>query len=185
MNNDKRPSLKFFAAAMVGVMVAPLIMLLGPPIMVETMYFDKDHIVLMTPWSNFILLALALVLIIINLFLLAWKRNKIMYILTGFLIVASVICAIQSTKNYTSIHDTGVILVHYGKEQHYDWNDFEQIIYFYDSSYGGLGQYEFTLKTGEKFKIEETGQFINEVRNLIYRIVRENNIVYLEQPLEK
>ena len=133
-------------------MIALLIILLDPRIIVETMYFDKGYIVLMTPWSNFIwhfLYSHYSQFIFISL----EEKQRDVYC-SGGCIMCKYYWVRPINEKFSAIDHSGFILMQYGYEINYYWSDFESIIYYYDQ-YSGTGIYNFTMKTGEKINLEE------------------------------
>lgn len=174
MNNNTRPSLKFFVFGFALLLLSPLVILIGPLMYVESVYFDRNYFLLITPKQNFMLLGIALGLIIGSLFLLAWKRRIVTYVIVGFCIIASGITGALSFKSYTAMDEQGIIFQQYGDQQTYQWGEMAMIIYEMATP-SEAGNYKFTMSNGELIEIKENGK-LERLKGKIYSFASSHSI---------
>lgn len=179
MLNQKSPRVLFIIFALAAIILSPIILAFLPLVVVETMYFSRENIVLLTPRRNFILLAGAIVLLIAILVLFAWKRTIYSYGLAVFLLAGSVSMLYYSMLSYTAIHEGGIVLKEYHTVKDYAWSDIAEVIYEYETYSPGV--YTFTTTLGETLQIQENGQFSPDERSAIYRVVMERGISFTER----
>lgn len=180
LRNNTRPSLVFFMLALAVLIVAPLVILILPLMAVETLYFNKNNIVLITPKENFILLTLAFVGVISALLLLAWKRKTTTYVIVVILLILSGVAAVQSPKSYIAIDEEGVQVQKYNQLAVYKWSDMTDILYEFSET--DAAYYTFTLSNGENVKIVENGQMISK-RGSILSLARKHDIPLQEKEI--
>ncbi|WP_332651697.1 hypothetical protein [Lysinibacillus sp. 54212] len=179
MRDNLRPSLVFIVLAIAVLIVAPLVILIVPLMAVETLYFDHNNIVLITPKRNFILLTAAFLGVILALFLLSWKRNKATYALAILLVIASGVAAYLSPKSYIAIQEEGLKIKGYNHLTTYKWSDMIGILYEFSET--EPANYTFSLKNGEKVHLVENGQIGSGERGIILSLARQHNIDYTEK----
>ena len=178
MNNKTRPSLKLFVFGFALLLLSPLVLLIGPLMYVESVYFDRNYFLLITPKQNFVLLGIALGLIIGSLFLLAWKRRVVTYVIVGFCIIASGITGALSFKSYTAMDEQGIIFQQYGDQQTYHWGEIAMIVYEIATP-SEAGNYRFTMNDGEQIEIKENGK-MERLKGKIYSFARSYSIELTE-----
>lgn len=164
--------------AIAVLILAPLVILIAPLMAVETMYFDEQNIVLITPKQNFLLLTAGFACVFAALLLLAWKRKKATYILAFILVFASGIAAIQSPNSFVAIHEEGLKIQNYNKLAIHKWSDITDVLYEYSETEPAI--YTFLLSNGEEFNLVENGQIGSKERGIIFSLARKHNIQYEE-----
>lgn len=160
-------------------MLTPIVVLIFPIAMVETLYFHRDNIVLITPLINFQLILLAILMIIFGLLILAFKRSVVPYIITTLLLIGSVVTVYFSTLSYTAIQKAQIIIKEYNTTKIYKWEDIQKVIYEYEK--GTVGTYYFITDNNKEFSIKENGQFGIDEKRAIYKSAIENEAKFLER----
>lgn len=166
MDDIKRPSLRFLMFGIGALLLSPLIIFIVPLMAVESFYFDKENIMLITPKVNFVLAGVGMVLIVGSFFLLAWKRKTITYAVVTLCIILACISLVTSTKSFTAIHPNGIIMQKYGDQILYKWDDMKSAVYELENS-SEPARYIFTMQDGRVIELIENGQ-IQRVKGNIY-----------------
>lgn len=182
MLNQYSPRALWLVAAVCVLLLSPFFILLFPIAVAETFYFSKDHIVFIKPTINFILTAVAVLIIMMTCVVLAFKRNVFSYSVVGMLVVSAAATLYMGTLSYTAIQKEQVVFKEFQQETIYKWEQMEQLVYEYDI--GTVGTYTFTTAGGETLEIEENGQFITEVQQAIYSLAYENDVQFIEREKE-
>lgn len=179
MLNQKSPRLIFFVIVIALLLLSPIVVLFFPIAVVETLYFHRENIVLLTPKINFLLILIAILMIIFGLVILAFKRSVVTYILTILLLIGSLGSVYFSTLSYTAIQKTQIIIKEYHTTTIYKWEDIEKVIYEYEI--GTFGTYYFITDNNKEFFIKENGQFGLDAKRAIYKSANENGVNFLER----
>lgn len=179
MLNQKSPRLIIFVIVTSLLLLSPIVVLFFPIAMVETLYFHRENIVLLTPKINFQLIFIAILMTIFGLVILAFKRSVIPYILTILLLIGSLVTVYFSTLSYTAIQKTQIIIKEYHTSTIYEWEDIQKVIYEYEI--GTVGTYYFTTDNNKEFFIKENGQFSLDEKRAIYKSASENGAIFLER----
>lgn len=179
MLNQKSPRVLFVVFALAVILLSPIIVAFLPLVVVETMHFSRENIVLLTPRRNFTLLAGAIAFFIAFLLLFTWRRTIYTYVLAVFLLSGSVSMLYYSMLSYTAIQDSGIVLKEYHNVRNYSWRDIEEVLYEYELSSPGV--YTFTTTLGETIQMQENGQFGPDERSAIYNVVVGQGIPFIER----
>lgn len=173
------PSLFFAMAAVTVVICAPFLMMFQPVFHTEFFSYDKMTSLFIPNPVNLRLVLLACAILAVMLGILAYKRDKKMYITGTLLFVLSIGIAYLSTQNYLMISNEQIERHHFFNADQYQWNELDEIVYEYvvGSNNGG---YTFTSKTGEQFVINEK-EVHSTGKSQIYQYARQNEVSYTER----
>ena len=177
MQHALSPQVKFIVFAVALLLLAPFFMFFVPLIYSETIYINIDHLELLIPLQNFVLIGVGFACLIVMLLLFAWKRQLITYMLGIILVVAAVFAFSQSQRSYIAIQDDGIEMNTYGDVKNYYWQDMNEMVYnvFEEDT----NRYTFTMKNGESIELAENGQ-IEALRGTLLSLARKHNINYIE-----
>lgn len=182
MLHEKSPRAIFMVWAIVVVLLAPLFILFMPLVITQTFFYDPEQIVVLAPAKNHGLITWSFGLVFAILVMLALKRNKWTYLMTGVLTLASVATFALSTLSYVAIHPEHITIQNYTEKNRYDMDEFTKVIYEYGVS--ERGRYQFITKTGEAVYIEDSPQLEFEKRSKIYRTALAHDLEFVERPYE-
>lgn len=182
MLHEKSPRAIFMVWAIIVVLLSPLFILFMPLVITQTFFYDPEQIVVLAPPKNHWLVTTAFGLVVASLLMLAVKRNKWTYAMTGILSLASVATLVLSTLSYVVIHPGHITIQNYTEKQHYEMEEFTKVIYEYGVS--ELGRYQFITKSGEAVYIDDSPQLEFEKRSKIYRTVLAHDLEFVERPYE-
>ena len=146
------PGLFFSMSAVTVCILTPFIMLFHP-IFYQFIFTD--------PFSIFIpsyiykrLIFIGSLLVVGTLGLLAYKRNKIIYVISPVLFIVGVGMWYFSIQNHISINENHIVKQVFFSKDQYEWNEFTDIVYEY-AEIEDKGEYTFTTETGEQFILKE------------------------------
>lgn len=131
MLQEKSTRAKIGITAIAVGLIGLIIALFLPTIMTETLHFNRDNIVLLTPKSNLIISLLSLVLIVATLILLALKHTKLTYSLATLTIMAIIGFCGWTLTNFQAIQNEQIIIKSYNGEQIMNWADIQEVVYEY------------------------------------------------------
>ena len=177
MQHAISPQVKFIVFAVALLLLAPFFMFFVPLIYSETIYINIDHLELLIPLRNFVLIGVGFACLIVMLLLFAWKRNSATYILGAILVVGAVFAFSQSQQSYIAIQDTGIEMKMYGDLKNYYWQDMSELVY--DVSEEEANRYTFVMADGKTIELAENGQ-LEALRGTLLWIARQHNIKYIE-----
>jgi len=179
MLNQKSPRVLLVVFSIAVLILSPIIILILPVGVVETIYFDRKNILLLVPRANFYLMAGTMTLIIAILLLLSWRRSVSTYIIAFLLLAGSGTAAHYSSLSYTAIQDGGLVLKKFHTVNDYPWSSIAEVVYEYDPN--SSGSYIFKTTDGEAITIEENAQFGPAEQRKIYRAVTGQGITLIER----
>ncbi len=179
MLNQKSPRVFFIVFTIAVLILSPFIIAFVPIGVVETLYFDRENIVLLIPRVNFCLMGGTMALILAILLLLAWKRHISTYIIAFLLLAGSGTMAYYSSLSYTAIQESGLVLKKYHTVHDYPWSSIVEVVYEYEPD--SAGTYNFTTAGGETITIEETAQIGPAEQREIYHTVTGQGIPLIER----
>lgn len=171
------PQVKFIVFAVALALLAPFFIFFVPLIYSETIYISIDHIELLIPMRNFVLVGVGFACLIVLLLLFAWKRKSATYILGVILVVGAVFAFSQSQRSYIAIQDTGIEMKMYGDLKNYYWQDMSELVY--DVYEVEANRYTFVMEDGKTIELDENGQ-LEALRGTFLSIARKHNINYIE-----
>ena len=177
MQHALSPQVKFIVFAVALLLLAPFFIFFVPLIYSETIYINIDHLELLIPLRNFVLIGVGFSCLIVMLLLFAWKRQLITYMLGIILVVGAVFAFSQSQRSYIAIQDDGIEMNMYGDMKNYHWQDMNEIVY--DVFEEDANRYTFTMKDGQSIELAENGQ-LEALRGTLLSIARKHNIKSIE-----
>ena len=170
------PQVKFIVFAVALTLLTPLFIFFVPLIYSETIYINIDHLELLIPSQNFVLIGVGFACLIVMLLLFAWKRQGITYMLGLILIVGAIFAFSQSQRSYIAIQDDGIEMNTYGDVNNYYWQDMNEIVY--DVFQQDANRYTFTMENGQSIELAENSQ-LEALRGTLLSIARKHNINYI------
>ena len=177
MQHAISPQVKFIVFAVALALLTPLFIFFVPLIYSETLYINIDHLELLIPLRNFVLVGVGFACLIVLLLLLAWKRQRVAYILGVILVVGAVFAFSQSQRSYIAIQDSGIEMKMYGLLENYYWQDMSELVY--DVFKQDANRYTFVMADGKTIELDENGQ-LEALRGTLLAIARKHNITYIE-----
>ncbi|WP_431029578.1 hypothetical protein [Lysinibacillus sp. LZ02] len=177
MNRGTSPQIKMIVFAIALLLITPLFVFFVPLFYSQTVYIHVDHIALLIPMRNFVLVGVGFACLIVMLLLLAWKRQLATYMLGGLLVVGAIIAFLQSQTSYIVIQESGIETKMYSDVKNYYWEEMTDIVY--DVYATDANTYTFTMNDGETVEIVENGQ-LQQIRGTFLSIARQYNINYIE-----
>lgn len=171
------PSLFFALAAVTVCIFTPFIMLFHP---VFHSFFFTDPLAIIIPsliYKRLILIGSLLVAGTLG--LLAYKRNRLIYMISFILFIGGFVMMYFSIQNHIAISEDHIVKQAFFDKDQYEWNEFSDIVYEY-TRFGDKGDYTFTTKTGEQFILKEK-ELRSDVRLQIYNYALANNISFTER----
>lgn len=151
--HDISASAKFVLLAIATIIIGSLVVLFVPLIYSETVYFNEDVIMWTIPMKNFWLLAFALIVLVMMWLLLAWRRNRWTYIMSGVLLIIVFVMGYASFLSVTFIRETGIEQRDVFTTHEYKWEDIEKVTLTYNTKNEDV--YTFTPKNGEPFTLAQ------------------------------
>ena len=177
MQHAISPQVKFIVFAIALTLLTPLFVFFVPLIYSETIYINIDHLELLIPMRNFVLVGVGFACLIVLLLLFAWKRKSTTYILGVILVVGAVFAFSQSQRSYIAIQDTGIEMKMYGDVKNYYWQDMSELVYNVFEQ--DVNRYTFIMADGKTIELAETGQ-LEALRGTLLSLARKHNITYIE-----
>ena len=177
MQHALSPQVKFIVFAVALLLLAPFFIFFVPLIYSETIYINIDHLELLIPLRNFVLIGVGFACLIVMLLLFAWKRQRMTYMLGIILVVGAVFAFSQSQRSYIAIQDDGIEMNMYGDLKNYHWQDMNEMMY--EVFEADANRYTFKMKDGESVELAENGQ-LEALRGTLLSIARKHNINYVE-----
>ena len=111
--------------------------------------------------------------------LLAYKRNKSIYVISPVLFIVGVGMWYFSIQNHISINENDIVKQAFFSKDQYSWYEFKDIVYEY-AELEDKGDYTFTTVTGEQFILKE-GELRSDGKLQIYNYAMSNNIPFTER----
>lgn len=173
------PSLFFSMAAVTIVVIAPFIMIFHPIFQLEFFQYNNTAATFIPNPINLRLVLATCSVLIVMLWILAYRRNLKVYLIGLLLFILSVGIGYLSTQNYLLISQEQLERHHLFEEQQYRWEEFDEVVYEYVVG-SNNGDITFTTKTGEQFVIKEK-ELHSTGKSLIYQFSRENEVTYIER----
>ena len=177
MQHALSPQVKFIIFAVALLLLAPFFTFFIPLIYSETIYINMDHLELLIPLQNFVLVGVGFACLIVLLLLFAWKRQRMTYMLGVILVVGAIFAFSQSQRSYIAIQDDGIEMTMYGDVKNYYWQDMSEMVY--DVFEQDANRYTFTMQDGQSVELAENGQ-LEALRGTLLSIARKHNINYIE-----
>ncbi|WP_010288586.1 hypothetical protein [Kurthia massiliensis] len=147
---------RFVLSAIALLIIGMLVTMFAPFIYSETKYFSEDAIVWIIPMTNFWLLGLAFIIVIVMLLLLAWRRNMWTYMMSVLLIGAALFVGYLSFLSVTFIRETGIEQRDVLTTHAYTWQEIDHVVLTYDER--NQEMYTFTPKKGEPFTLAQNAK---------------------------
>ncbi|MER2029218.1 MAG: acyl dehydratase [Solibacillus sp.] len=173
------PSLFFSMAAVTIVVVAPFIMIFHPIFQLEFFQYNNTTATFIPNPINLRLVLVSCFVLIVMLWILAYRRNMKGYLIGLLLFILSVGIGYLSTQNYLLISEAELERHHLFEEQQYRWEELDEVVYEYVVG-SNKGDITFTTKTGDQFVIKEK-ELHSTGKSLIYQFSRANEVTYIER----
>ncbi|MEK4387338.1 acyl dehydratase [Solibacillus sp. FSL W7-1464] len=173
------PSLFFAMAAVTVLIVAPFIMIFHPIFQNEFFQFNNSSATFIPNPLNLRLVLVTSFVLIVMLWILAYRRNMKFYLIGLLLFILSIGIGYLSTQNYLLISQEQLERHHLLEEQKYRWEEFDEVVYEYVVG-SNKGDITFTTKTGEQFVIKEK-ELHSTGKSMIYHFSRANEVTYIER----
>lgn len=183
MLHEKSPRAILTVWAIVVVLLSPIFILFVPITVTQTFFYDPEQIIVIAPTKNHYLITVAFGLLFALLVLLAIKRTKWTYMMTGIMAVAATCSLVFSTLSYIIIHPEYITIKDYMNKKDYPMEEFSAVIYEYGE--GELGRYQFITKSGEVVIVQDSPQLEFEKRSAIYKVALEHDMKFTERPLNE
>lgn len=182
MSNRTEGRHVFMALSICLILFSPLVIFFEPIIVSETLYYKMGVWFILTPKVNFILCALAVLLLVIALTVI-WLTN-----MKRISILIAIVCTVCSgallygaSLSYISLSGESINFRQaFSQIDHnYLWTDVESIKYFDDTkNTDAVPFYEFSFHDGEDLTIIQNGRVTEEIRTRIDRKIRELTISF-------
>ena len=177
MQHATSPQVKFIVFAIALTLLTPLFVFFVPLIYSETIYINIDHLALLIPMRNFLLVGVGFACLIVLLLLFSWQRKSTTYILGVILVVGAIFAFSQSQRSYIAIQDSGIEMKMYGDVKNYYWQDMSELVY--EVFEQDTNRYTFVMADGKAIELAENGQ-VAALRGTLLSIARKHNINYIE-----
>ena len=181
MQHALSPQVKFIIFAVALLLLAPFFIFFVPLIYSETVYINMDHLELLIPLRNFVLVGVGFACLIVLLLLFAWKRQRMTYMLGVILVVGAIFAFSQSQRSYIAIQDDGIEMTMYGDVKNYYWQDMSEMVY--DVFEQDVNRYTFIMQDGQSVELAENGQ-LEALHGTLLSIARKHNINYIDNYYE-
>lgn len=164
------------------LLFSPLIILLTPLLVNETLYFEKGQWVIYTPGVNYMLYGIGILFLLIACVVIYFFN--VHKVAVGIGIVCTIVCGVLfygASLSYVTISAEEISLrKSFSREiQNYRWEEIDHLM-FYDRIEldNERGYYEFYFKDGKMLYVLQTGYFTQEITLYFDRKVREKGILF-------
>ena len=171
------PDLFFSMSAVTVGILTPFIMLFHP-VFYSFIFTDPFSVFIPSPIYKSLILIGSL-LVAGTLGLLAYKRNKSIYVISPVIFIVGVGMWYFSIQNHISINENDIVKQAFFSKDQYKWNEFTDIVYEY-AELEDKGDYTFTTVTGEQFILKER-ELRSDGKLQIYNYAMSNNIPFTER----
>ena len=150
----------FLAIAIVILLISPILLLIIPANVADTLYFSPDNWGVIVPGSGYVLYIVAFLFLLLAsaiLFLLDIKKLSI--ILSIVFLLASGASFYFASATYITLSDESISYrTLFSKEKHtYNWNEIEKAFYYDRLPGDGFPKYEFFFLDGNNMTLSENG----------------------------
>ena len=110
------------------------------------------------------------------------KQNKFTYSLLVVFIAGGIFVFYLSVLSYTYIGKEKVVLHNLFDGKSFQWSEIKEVaLEYYEDDTGRYEEYNFKSKDGYSIRIPLNNHFLYEDKSEIYRIARQNNVLFIEQ----
>lgn len=110
------------------------------------------------------------------------KQNKFTYGLLVVFIAGGIFVFYLSILSYTYIGKDKVVSYNLFDGKSYEWTEIKEVaLEYYQDGTGRYEEYYFKSDDGNSIRIPLNNHFLYEDKNEIYRIARQNNVLFIEQ----
>lgn len=131
---------------------------------------------------NFNLVVAACLLLFIGFIIPLIKQNKFTYSLLIVFIACGIFVFYLSVLSYTYIGKEKVVSHNLFDGKSFQWTEIKEVaLEYYVDDTGKYEEYNFISKDGNSIRIPLNNHFLQEDKSEIYRIARQNNVLFIEQ----
>lgn len=110
------------------------------------------------------------------------RQNKFTYSLLVVFIAGGIFVFYLSVLSYTYIGKEKVVSHNLFDGKSFQWTEIKEVaLEYYDDGTGRYEEYNFKTNDGNSFRIPLNDHFLYEDKSEIYRIARQNNVLFIEQ----
>lgn len=176
------PRLVLLVLAILTLISIPFLRPIFPVFYVQTFIYDRSTIVLYPDGMNFNLVMAACLILFIGFMIPLFKQNKFTYSLLIIFTAGGIFVFYLSILSYTYIGKEKVILNKLFDERTFQWSEIDEVVLeYYRDEIGTHEEYIFTAFDGSTIRIPLIDQFQQEEKIKIYRLAKQNNILFFEQ----
>lgn len=150
----------FMAIAIVILLISPILLLIIPENVADTLYFSPDNWGVIVPGNGYVLYIVAFLFLLLAsaiLFLLDIKKLSI--IMSLVFLLASGASFYFASATYTTLSDNSISYrTLFSQEKHtYHWDEIEKAVYYDRLPRDGFPTYEFFFIDGNSMTLTENG----------------------------
>ncbi len=170
----------FLAISVCTLLLSPLIIIIGPLFIAQTLFYERGYWLIQAPSVNYILFTIGFILLT-GAFIILWLKdvNKKSVLFAGILIVACVVLLVGASSSYEKIMP-GAITIKSPfsfEKQVYAWEDVEKVDYYLYKEHRNDRYFMFYFKDGSSWRLNQSGYVTSEVHSKI-----ESKLSELETP---
>jgi hypothetical protein len=150
----------FMAIAIVVLLISPILLLIIPSAVADTLYFSPDNWGVIVPGEGYIAYIIAfLFLLLAPAILFFLDIKKISIIFSIIFVLTSGVFFYHASLTYIALsNDTISFKTLFSQEQHtYPWKEIEKAVYYDRLPGDGFPEFEFFFNDGNSLKLTETG----------------------------
>lgn len=160
----------------------PFVRLIFPVFYVQTFLYDPSAIVLFPHRLNFNLVLVASLLLFVGFIIPLIRQNKFTYSLLVVFIAGGIFVLYLSVLSYTYIGKEKVVSHNLFDGKSFQWSEIKEVaLEYYNDGTNRYEEYNFKSDDGNSIRIPLNEHFLYEDKNEIYRIARQNNVLFIEQ----
>ena len=170
----------FMAISICTLLLSPLIVIIGPLFIAQTLFYERKYWLIQAPSVNYILFTIGFILLT-SAFIILWLKdvNKKSVFFAGILIVACAVLLFVASSSYEKIMpDAITIKSPFSIEKKvYAWEDVEKVDYYLYKEHMNDRYFMFYFNDGSSWRLNHSGYVDNEVHSKI-----ESKLSELETP---
>lgn len=160
----------------------PFVRLIIPVFYVQTFLYDPSAIVLFPHRLNFNLVLVASLLLFVGFIIPLIRQNKFTYSLLVVFIAGGIFVLYLSVLSYTYIGKEKVVSHNLFDGKSFQWTEIKEVaLEYYNDGTNRYEEYNFKSDDGNSIRIPLNEHFLYEDKSEIYRIARQNNVLFIEQ----
>ena len=150
----------FLAISIVVLLISPILLLIIPANVADTLYFSPDNWGVIVPGKGYVLYIVAFLFVLLAsaiLFVLDIKKTSI--IISTFFLLASGVSFYFASTTYIALSDDSISYrTLFSKELHiYHWDEIEKVFYYDRLPGDGSANFEFFFIDGNSLTLTENG----------------------------